>query len=297
MSTIDNIRNDTGVYEGSEISIYYDPMISKLCAFGKDRSDALSTMESALNKHFIRGIRNNINFLTAIIRNENFISGDINTEFINTEYPNGYSPRINKEKYALLFSLAGAYLHTIGHFHTRSNDIKDDFYEKTLVINIENYEFEFKTYDKQDNIIIEYKNDIISVDSDHIPGKPITNISINNNNYTFKVEKIINGYSISGYGYSSELKVLSKKASILSKHMISKKTKSNEKLVKCPMPGLVISVDVKEGQEVEVGDKICTIEAMKMENIIRSELSGKIKKIHCKDSDSLSSDQIILEFL
>ena len=79
--------------------------------------------------------------------------------------------------------------------------------------------------------------------------------------------------------------------------MISKETKSNEKLVKCPMPGLVISLDVEEGQEVEIGDKLCTIEAMKMENIIRSEISGKIKKIHCKGSDSLSSDEIILEFL
>ncbi len=293
----DSIRNDTGVYEGGEISIYYDPMISKLCSFGKDRSEALLSMESALNKHYIRGIRNNINFLTAIVRNKNFISGEINTGFIDAEYPKGYSPKINKEKYALLFSLAGAYLHTIEHFHTRSNATKDNFYEKTLVVNVEGYEFEFKTYDRQDNIIIEYKDDIISVDSDHNPGKPITNISINNNNYTFKIEKVINGYTVSGYGYSSELRVLSKKASKLSKHMVSKETKSNEKLVKCPMPGLVISVDVEEGQEVEIGDKLCTIEAMKMENIIRSEFSGKIKEIHCKSSDSLSSDQIILEFL
>ena len=78
--------------------------------------------------------------------------------------------------------------------------------------------------------------------------------------------------------------------------MIAKDVRSNEKIIKCPMPGLVVSIDVNEGQEIDIGDKLCTIEAMKMENVIRSEVSGIIKKIHCKDGDSLASDEIILEF-
>ena len=96
--------------------------------------------------------------------------------------------------------------------------------------------------------------------------------------------------------YSSDIKILSKRAYELSKHMIAKNIRSNEKIVKCPMPGLVVSIDVNEGQEIDIGDKLCTIEAMKMENVIRSEVSGIIKKIHCKGGDSLASDEIILEF-
>ena len=110
---INSIRNDTGVYEGGEISIYYDPMISKLCSYGKDRNDALNTMEIALNNHYIDGIRNNIDFLTAIVRNKRFISGDINTGFIDQEYKHGFKANINDKQFSLLFSIAATYLSLI----------------------------------------------------------------------------------------------------------------------------------------------------------------------------------------
>ena len=293
---MDDIRNDTGVYEGGEISIYYDPMISKLCSYGKDRNEALSKMEIALNHHYINGIRNNINFLTAIIRNKNFISGDINTGFIDSEYPEGYRPFINNDKFALLFAISGTYLHTIDQFRSRNQNRNNSFFEKSLVAVIEGSVFEFKTYDRQDNLIIEYNDEVITIDSSYEPGKPLASISINGEEYNFKVEKIINGYNISSYGFSSDIKILSKRAYELSKHMIAKNIRSNEKIVKCPMPGLVVSIDVNEGQEIDIGDKLCTIEAMKMENVIRSEISGTIKKIYCKGGDSLASDEVILEF-
>jgi len=295
-TNIDNIRNDTGVYEGGEISIYYDPMISKLCSYGKDRNDALLKMEIALNHHYINGIRNNINFLTAIIRNENFISGDINTGFIDVEYPEGYRPFVNDDKFSLLFAIAGTYLYTIDEFRLRNQNRNNSFFEKSLVAVIEDSVFEFKTYDRQDNLIIEYNDEVITIDSSYEPGKPLASISINGEEYHFKIEKIINGYNISSYGFSSDVKILSKRAYELSKHMIAKDVRSNEKIIKCPMPGLMVSIDVNEGQEIDIGDKLCTIEAMKMENVIRSEVSGIIKKIHCKGGDSLASDEIILEF-
>ena len=185
---------------------------------------------------------------------------------------------------------------SLDKFRTRNSKNKNKFYEKSLIVLVEDFTYELKTYDRQDNLIIEYNEDLITVDSDYRSGNPITHININNKEYVFKVIKLINGYNISGYGYSSDLKNLSKKAYNLSKYMIKKESQSNDKIVKCPMPGLVISIDVVENQEVESGDKLCTIEAMKMENIIRAELSGKVKKIHCENGDSLSSDQVILEF-
>ena len=149
---IDNIRNDTGVYEGGEISIYYDPMISKLCSYGKDRNEALLKMEIALNNHYINGIRNNINFLTAIIKKQNFISGDINTGFIDVEYPEGYKPFVDNDKFSLLFSIAATYLYTIDEFRLRNQNRNNSFFEKSLVAVIEDSIFEFKTYDRQDNL-------------------------------------------------------------------------------------------------------------------------------------------------
>ena len=293
---IENIRNDTGVYEGGEISIYYDPMISKLCSYGNDRNEALSKMETALNNHYINGIRNNINFLTAILRNKHFISGDINTGFVDIEYPDGYKPFVDNDKFALLFSIAATYLYTIDQFRSRNQKTKKSFFEKSLVAIVEGSIFEFKTYDRQDNLIIEYNDEVISIDSSYNPGNPLAEITINGEDYNFKIERIINGYNISGYGFSSDIIILSKRAYELSKYMLEKDNRSNEKIIKCPMPGLVVSIDVDEGQEVDIGDKLCTIEAMKMENVIRSEVSGIIKKIHCSDGDSLASDEIILEF-
>ena len=293
---IENIRNDTGVYEGGEISIYYDPMISKLCSYGNDRNEALSKMETALNNHYINGIRNNINFLTAILRNKHFISGDINTGFVDIEYPDGYKPFVDNDKFALLFSIAATYLYTIDQFRSRNQKTKKSFFEKSLVAIVEGSIFEFKTYDRQDNLIIEYNDEVISIDSSYNPGNPLAEITINGEDYNFKIERIINGYNISGYGFSSDIIILSKRAHELSKYMLEKDNHSNEKIIKCPMPGLVVSIDVDEGQEVDIGDKLCTIEAMKMENVIRSEVSGIIKKIHCSGGDSLASDEIILEF-
>tara|TARA_B100000242_G_C43055158_1_gene493655 strand:+ start:7862 stop:9835 length:1974 start_codon:yes stop_codon:yes gene_type:complete len=293
---INSIRNDTGVYEGGEISIYYDPMISKLCSYGKDRNDALNTMEIALNNHYIDGIRNNIDFLTAIVRNKRFISGDINTGFIDQEYKHGFKANINDKQFSLLFSIAATYFFTLDQFRSRNQNDRSMIFEKSLVAVVEKEIFKFKTYDKNDNLIIEFNDEVITIDSNYELGNPIASLMINGKDYSFKVERIINGYKLSGYGFSSNIKIYSSRAFELSKHMIEKNYALNDKIIRCPMPGLVISIDVVVGQEVSAGDKLCTIEAMKMENVIRSESSGIIKKILCNDGDSLASDQTILEF-
>ena len=140
---INSIRNDTGVYEGGEISIYYDPMISKLCSYGKDRNEALNTMEMALNNHYIDGIRNNIDFLTAIIRNKKFISGDINTGFIDEEYQDGFKANIIDKKFSLLFSIAATYFFTLDQFRSRNQNDRSLIFEKSLVAEVEKEIFKF----------------------------------------------------------------------------------------------------------------------------------------------------------
>ena len=165
-----------------------------------------------------------------------------------------------------------------------------------MVTKVGSYIYEIRTYDRLENVIIEYEDSVISLESKWCPGDKLIDISIDNDLYSFKVEKIILGYLIEGLGFSEKISIFTKQAFDLSKHMIEKEKKFDEKIIKCPMPGLVVSVNISEGQKIEMGDKLFTVEAMKMENIIKSDISGKIKKIYCAEGDSLASDQIMIEF-
>ena len=156
--------------------------------------------------------------------------------------------------------------------------------------------FEFKTYNSQKNSVIEYDGNAITLESDWRIGDKVMKIKIDEVDFTFQINKTLKGYHIQGYGMSGLVKIRSKIANDLSSYMIEKIITKDTKIIKCPMPGLIVSIDIEEGQSVEDGDKLCVVEAMKMENIIRSETSGVIKKIHCKEGDSLATDEVIIEF-
>ena len=296
--SIDNIRNDTGVYEGGEISMFYDPMISKLCSYGKDRKKACDLMQDALNNYEITGIQNNLNLLSSIIKNEKFILGDINTGFIEEEYPNGFNSKIISKDEAFNFSLACIFAFLKIKNRNKNLDLINNskFNERTLFTHVNENIFEFKTYNSQKNSVIEYDGTIINLESDWNIGNKIMKIKIDENSFTFQITKNVKGFHIQGYGISTVVKIRSKIAHELSSYMIEKVVTKDTKVIKCPMPGLVVSVDIEEGQSVEDGDKLCVVEAMKMENIIRSEASGTIKKIHCKEGDSLATDEVMIEF-
>ena len=295
---IDNIRNDTGVYEGGEISMFYDPMISKLCSYGKTRIEACNLMQEALNNFEIFGIQNNLNLLSSIIKNKKFIDGDINTGFINEEYPEGFSSKVIDPKDGLIFSLAAvfAYIKEKNNSLISENKNYPLLNEKSLVASIGKNIFEFKSYNTLKNIIIEHDGVTISLESNWKPEDNLIKIKVDEKLLTLKIQKSIKGYEIQGFGLTGVVKIRTKIAHDLSVHMIEKVVVKNTKIIKCPMPGLIVSIDVKQGQAVEDGDKLCTVEAMKMENIIRSEASGVIKEVFCKEGDSLATDEVIIEF-
>ena len=295
---IDNIRNDTGVYEGGEISMFYDPMISKLCSYGKTRIEACNLMQEALNNFEISGIQNNLNLLSSIIKNKKFIDGNINTGFINEEYPEGFCSKVLDPKDGLIFSLAAvfAYIKEKNNSLVSENKNHPLLNEKSLVASINKNIFEFKSYNTLKNIIIEHDGVTISLESNWKPEDNLIKIKVDEKLLTLKIQKSIKGYEIQGFGLTGVVKIRTKIAHDLSVHMIEKVVVKNTKIIKCPMPGLIVSIDVKQGQTVEDGDKLCTVEAMKMENIIRSEASGVIKKVFCKEGDSLAADQVMIEF-
>jgi len=297
-TSIDNIRNDTGVYEGGEISMFYDPMISKLCSYGENRKKACELMQEALNNYEISGIQNNLNLLSSIIKNEKFISGDINTGFIAEEYPDGFNSKVVHKEDSLNFSLVSIFAFLKIKNRNKNIDLMNNskFNERTLFAHINKDVFEFKTYNSQKNSVIEYDGNVITLESDWCIGDKVMKIKIDEVDFTFQINKTLKGYHIQGYGMSGLVKIRSKIANDLSSYMIEKIITKDTKIIKCPMPGLIVSIDIEEGQSVEDGDKLCVVEAMKMENIIRSETSGVIKKIHCKEGDSLATDEVMIEF-
>ena len=289
-----NIRNDTGVYEGDEISMFYDPMISKLCSYADTRLEACRLMQNALNNFEISGIKNNLNLLASIVKSKKFLDGDINTGFIAEEYPNGFSSEIKSREDSLMFSLVAIFADIKNNNSKNNNNLKLN--ERSLVASSGNNIFEFKVYNTIKNTIIEHEGRVISLESDWNPGDRSIKIKIDEDIVTLQIQSSVKGYKVSGFGLSGTVKIRSEIAQELSAYMIKKVVTKNTKIIKCPMPGLVISIDIQKGQIIEDGDKLCTIEAMKMENIIRSEVAGVIKKIHCKEGESLSTDQIMIEF-
>ena len=289
-----NIRNDTGVYEGGEISMFYDPMISKLCSYADTRLEACRLMQNALNNFEISGIKNNLNLLASIVKSKKFLDGDINTGFIAEEYPNGFSSEIKSREDSLMFSLVAIFADIKNNNSNNNNNLKLN--ERSLVASSGNNIFEFKVYNTIKNTIIEHEGRVISLESDWNPGDRSIKIKIDEDIVTLQIQSSVKGYKVSGFGLSGTVKIRSEIAQELSAYMIKKVVTKNTKIIKCPMPGLVISIDIEQGQIIEDGDKLCTIEAMKMENIIRSEVAGVIKKIHCKEGESLSTDQIMIEF-
>ena len=289
-----NIRNDTGVYEGDEISMFYDPMISKLCSYADTRLEACRLMQNALNNFEISGIKNNLNLLASIVKSKKFLDGDINTGFIAEEYPNGFSSEIKSREDSLMFSLVAIFADIKNNNSNNNNNLKLN--ERSLVASSGNNIFEFKVYNTIKNTIIEHEGRVISLESDWNPGDRSIKIKIDEDIVTLQIQSGVKGYKVSGFGLSGTVKIRSEIAQELSAYMIKKVVTKNTKIIKCPMPGLVISIDIQKGQIIEDGDKLCTIEAMKMENIIRSEVAGVIKKIHCKEGESLSTDQIMIEF-
>ena len=289
-----NIRNDTGVYEGGEISMFYDPMISKLCSYADTRLEACRLMQNALNNFEISGIKNNLNLLASIVKSKKFLDGDINTGFIAEEYPNGFSSEIKSREDSLMFSLVAIFADIKNNNSKNNNNLKLN--ERSLVASVGNNIFEFKVYNAIKNTIIEHDGRVISLESDWNPGDRSIKIKIDEDIVTLQIQSGVKGYKVSGFGLSGTVKIRSEIAQELSAYMIKKVVTKNTKIIKCPMPGLVISIDIEQGQIIEDGDKLCTIEAMKMENIIRSEVAGVIKKIHCKEGESLSTDQIMIEF-
>jgi len=298
------LRNDTGVYEGGEISLYYDPMIAKLVTHAVTREAAIDAQADALDAFVIDGIRHNIPFLAALMAHPRWRAGKLSTGFIAEEFPNGFHPHApDGERAAVLASVAAAIDHVLGE---RKRQISGQMDGRSVTRESQRAvwlgETEYRLEVKRDNGTIEVrlpghgKGTRLRLQSDWKPGEVLWTGTINGEQAAVQVRTIPNGFALAYRGVEAKAFVYTEREAAYARLMPVKQAADSLKHVLCPMPGLVVSIAVKEGQEVKAGETVAVVEAMKMENVLRAEMDGTVRKINCKPGDSLAVDAVILEF-
>jgi len=301
------IRNDTGVYEGGEISIYYDPMIAKLCTHGPNREAAIDHMTVALDSFYIDGIGHNIPFLADVMRHARWRSGDITTSFIDEEYPDGFSQRETTDEDRNVIAAVAASMDHLGNERRReiTQQMKGQnvhFVEERVV----------RMGDHEQNVRIDGVsggpmtinlldgNDTVTksidIETDWWPGMPIWVGLVDQVTLAVRMRPILNGFDLTCRGVRMPVYVYTKREAELVALMPVKEAPDTSKLLLCPMPGLVVRIDVQEGEAVKAGDPLCVVEAMKMENILRAERDTTVTTINVEAGDSLAVDAVIMEF-
>jgi propionyl-CoA carboxylase alpha chain len=291
-----SIRLDSGVQEGGEISMYYDPMIAKLISYGKDREEACFKLSSALDSFFVNGLETNIAFVNSVLNNKKFLSGNITTAFLDEEYPKGYSGLLKSKSKLFLLSLVALAMDAIKKYRSQN------LFEENCIVKINklNFNLGYKMlYNESKNLfhfstIFKEQTYDFSVNWDI--GYPLLNINIDEHTFVMQVVNDISKYRIKHAGFDIEAIVREIGIHNLST-LIPKKSKNNlSKLLLSPMPGQVVKVCVKENQKVHSGDDLIVLDAMKMENILKADKDTVIKKININKGDTVSVDQELIVF-
>ncbi len=295
------VRNDTGVYEGGEISMYYDPMIAKLCTWAPTRAEAVEGMRQALDTFEVEGIGHNLPFLSAVMDHPKFCSGDMTTAFIAEEYPDGFQGVTLPEAELRKVAAAAAAMNRVaeirrsritGRLGNHERKVGDDW-----VVSLQETDFALKIAADRNGATVTFEDGhSVRVASDWTPGQTLARLDVDGQMVVLKVGKIPSGFRIRTRGADMKVHVRTPRQAELAKLMPEKLPPDTSKFLLCPMPGVVVKISVEEGQEVQEGQALATVEAMKMENILRAEKKGVVKKIAAEAGASLKVDEVIMEF-
>jgi propionyl-CoA carboxylase alpha chain len=298
------VRNDTGVAEGSEISLYYDPMIAKLVTHAATRQQAIAAQADALDAFGVDGIRHNIPFLAALMQHPRFQTGALSTAFIAEEYPRGFAQAAPSEGLArVLAAVAAAADHVLGARRRRVSGQRPGLpvtrrgrrlvrlgsdTEIALDIDFDSTSFAIRFVGERDSTHL--------LSSHWSPGNSLWSGTFDGRPIAVQLRPVLNGFDLSHHGVETRAHVYSEREAEAARRMPAKETADSGKAVRCPMPGLVIAIAVSEGQEVKAGEPLAVIEAMKMENVLRAERDGVVRTVRAQPGDSLAVDAVILEF-
>jgi len=296
----EHVRVDTGVFEGGEVSMFYDPMIAKLITHGDNREEAITHMRSALDRFIIRGVSTNIAFLSALMAHPRFVAGNISTNLIGDEYPEGFSPEdLPHEDPVIIISVAAVMARRYrdraacieGQLRGHERTVPNDW---VVVMNDEPHPVSVVPTDGGCDVIYEGRTHAVRTDWDF--GQHLFSGTINGKEIFVQVERRNQTYRLSRGGSQSDALILTPRAAQLMQHMPVKAPPDTSRHLLSPMPGLLVSVAVAEGQEVKAGEALAVLEAMKMENTLRAERNGTVAKIHFEAGASLEVGDTIMEF-
>jgi propionyl-CoA carboxylase alpha chain len=297
------LRNDTGVYEGGEISIHYDPMIAKLVTHAGDRATAIAAQADALDQFVVDGIRHNIPFLAALMQKERWRQGRLSTGFIAEEFPHGFTPHQPEgEAFNVLAAVAAAIDHVQNErkrlISGQMRSARPVVFTRERSVLLDKTRLDVKIDEGDGGLLVrmEGAGQAYLCVSDWGPGMPVWAGRVDDEPVFVQVRPILNGMSLTWRGSSVAARVYTRREAELVALMPVKKIEDRSKILLCPMPGLIKSIFVSLGQAVKAGEVLCVVEAMKMENVLRAERDGVVKKIDVKEGDSLAVDAPILEF-
>ncbi len=305
----DTVRVDTGVGEGSEISMYYDPMIAKLVTYGAIRNEAIAEMRRALDGYYIRGVNHNMQFLSAVMRHPRFIAGNLTTGFIEEEFPDGFQGAAPEAADAGTFAAIAAAIAQIAREQeisiVRENSagkresehwviqLGSDFVDTCLTGEPGDVQVSVASAPSGDKT----DRTVIPVRTDWRPGEPLFRGRVGDTEAIAQIDRTGTGWRIGQGGFAVTARVLRPNVALLAATMPVKEPPDMSKFLLSPMPGLLVSVAVAGGQRVKAGEELAVIEAMKMENVLRADQDGEVKAIHASPGDSLTVDQKIVEFV
>ncbi|MCR9273674.1 MULTISPECIES: acetyl-CoA carboxylase biotin carboxylase subunit [Mameliella] len=295
------VRNDTGVYEGGEISMYYDPMIAKLCTWGKTRDAAIETMRNALDSFEVEGIGHNLPFVAAVMDHPKFISGDMTTAFIAEEYPEGFEGVTLGEDELKRVAAAAAAMNRVAEIRRTRVTGRLGNHERRVgsdwVVSLQGVDYDVVIDADPDGSTVNFADgSSLRVEGRWTPGDTLAHMTVNGAPLVLKVDKVTHGFRLRTRGADMRVHVRSPRQAELARLMPEKLPPDTSRMLLCPMPGLIVKVNVAEGDEVQEGQALCTVEAMKMENILRAEKKGVVAKINAGPGDSLAVDDVIMEF-
>jgi len=295
------VRVDTGVREGGVVSMFYDPMIAKLISFGADREAAIATMRGALNAYYVRGVTHNMSFLNALITHPRFKAGDLTTNFIAEEYPDGFQqrPMTEYDTRAFLAALAvahGAYVRRNARISGRIAPQPDPSQAIEVVAVIDKQTYPLEINPVPHGCELKYDGELHRLRADWQIGDPLFRCEVDGEACCVQIERHGIEYHLAYDGLQVTAMMLTPRGAELNALMLDKPPPDYSKFLLSPMPGLLVRMEIEAGQSVKAGEELAVVEAMKMENVLRATQDVKIAKVLADKGDSLSVDQPILEF-
>jgi len=297
----ENVLIDTGIYEGGEVSMFYDPMVAKVCSSAETRPEAIAIMRQALAAFIIEGISHNGSFLEAILGHPRFASGDISTNFIEQEYPGGFiGAELNSETTKIFLGTATSIFLRDAERAARISDQvpgRERAIGARWVVNVDGEDYPvYVRHDQDQGYFITHNRKLIAVKTGWNLGRKLFQATVNGKPVSVQIKHLEEGYILTYGGSDVTVKVRTPRVAELAQFMPKPQDRNKKEELKAPIAGLIVSMKVKEGEPVKAGQELVVIEAMKMENVIYADHDTTVKKVLVADKESVAVDQILIQF-